>query len=392
MEIYCDNAATTALDPEVIEAILPFFTASFGNPSSTHWAGRKVKDAIDGARKTVAKVLNASPDEIYFTSGATEAINLAISGVIRAYDINHVVTSKIEHKAVLQTILQHEKSGDIETSFVKLDERGNVDLYHLENLLRANPRTLISLMHGNNEIGNLTDIQAISKLAQRYNSIFFTDTTQTIGKQWFDLSQTPIDFLVGSAHKFHGPKGTGFIYINKKHRIEAQIFGGGQEKGQRGGTENVTGIVGLAKALEVAYRDLDANHSKISKLKQYMVSKLAISGVHSICYNGESHSLENSLVNILNVSFPCLAVGSLVKSLDNLGIAVSGGSACSSQGSSHVITALPCQKDKENVRFSFSKFNTFDEIDHIVQAIAGIYNSDRVTQKNQSRFHFELTH
>ncbi|MCF0062308.1 cysteine desulfurase [Dyadobacter chenwenxiniae] len=390
MEIYCDNAATTALDPEVIEAILPFFTATFGNPSSTHWAGRKVKDAVDDARKTVAKVLNASAEEIYFTSGATEAINLAISGAIETYDINHVVTSKIEHKAVLQTILQREKAGDIETSFVKLDERGNVDLYHLENLLRANPQTLICLMHGNNEIGNLTDIHAINKLAQRYDSIFFTDTTQTIGKQWFDLSQTTIDFLVGSAHKFHGPKGAGFIYINKKHRIKAQIFGGGQEKGQRGGTENVTGIVGLAKALEVAYRDLEANHNKICKLKQYMVSKLAISGVHGICYNGESHSLENSLVNILNVSFPCLAAGSLVKSLDNLGIAVSGGSACSSQGSSHVITALPCQKDKENIRFSFSKVNTFDEIDHIVRAIVGIYHTDPVAHNSYSRFHYEL--
>ncbi|MCF2488947.1 cysteine desulfurase family protein [Dyadobacter sp. CY347] len=392
MEIYCDNAATTALDPEVIEAILPFFTASFGNPSSTHWAGRKVKDAVDDARKTVASVLNASAEEIYFTSGATEAINLAISGAIETYDINHVVTSKIEHKAVLQTILQHEKTGDIETSFVKLDERGNVDLYHLENLLRANPQTLICLMHGNNEIGNLTDIQAISKLAQRYDSIFFTDTTQTIGKQWIDLTQTPIDFLVGSAHKFHGPKGVGFIYINKKQRIKAQIFGGGQEKGQRGGTENVTGIVGLAKALEVAYRDLDSNHSTVCKLKQYTVSKLAISGIEGICYNGESHSLENSLVNILNVSFPCLAAGSLVKSLDSLGIAVSGGSACSSQGSSHVISALPCQKDKENVRLSFSKFNTFDEIDHIVQAIVSIYNADPVSRNSQSRFHYELTH
>lgn len=391
MEIYCDNAATTALDPEVIEAILPFFAASFGNPSSTHWAGRKVKDAIEDSRKLVANVLNASAEEIYFTSGATEAINLAISGAIAKYDISHVVTSKIEHKAVLQTILQHEKSGDIETSFVQLDERGNVDLYHLENLLRANPQTLICLMHGNNEIGNLTDIHAISKLAQRYDSIFFTDTTQTIGKQWIDLTQTPIDFLVGSAHKFHGPKGAGFIYINKKHRIHAQIFGGGQEKGQRGGTENVTGIVGLAKALEVAYRDLDSNHSVVSKLKQYMVSKLAISGVYGICYNGESHSLENSLVNILNVSFPCLAAGSLVKSLDNLGIAVSGGSACSSQGSSHVISALPCQKDKENVRFSFSKFNTFDEIDHIVQAVVNIYNADPAS-RGQSRFRLELTH
>jgi cysteine desulfurase len=392
MEIYCDNAATTALDPEVIEAILPFLTQNFGNPSSTHWAGRKVKEAVIDARKHIAKLLNASPDEIYFTSGATEGINLAISGAIHAYGINHVVTSKIEHKAVLQTIAQHEREGDIETSFVKLDERGNVDLYHLENLLRANPQTLICLMHGNNEIGNLTDIQAISKLAQRFDSIFFTDTTQTIGKQWFDLNQTQIDFLVGSAHKFHGPKGVGFIYINKKHRIKAQIFGGGQEKGQRGGTENVIGIVGLAKALEVAYRDLDKNHETVSKLKQYFVSKLAISGVYGICYNGESHSLENSLVNILNVSFPCLPSGSLVKSLDQLGIAVSGGSACSSQGSSHVISALPCQKDKENVRFSFSKFNTFDEIDQIVKAIAAIYKTDPVSKPNQSRFHYELTH
>jgi cysteine desulfurase len=382
MEIYCDNAATTALDPEVIEAILPFLQNQYGNPSSTHWAGRKVKESIDQARRTIAGILGASPKEIYFTSGATEAINLAITGTIHAYDISHVITSKIEHKAVLQTILQHEKEGDIETSFVKLDERGNVDLYHLENLLRANPRTLISLMHGNNEIGNLTDIQAISKLAQRYNAIFQTDTTQTIGKQRFDLSQSPIDFLVGSAHKFHGPKGVGFIYINKKHSIKAQIFGGGQERGQRGGTENVIGIVGLAKALEVADRDLEANQSKLGKLKQYMVSKLAISGIEGICYNGESHSLENSLVNILNVSFPCLTIGSLVTSLDKAGIAVSGGSACSnlSNGSSHVISALPCQKDKENVRFSFSKFNTFDEIDEIVKVIVKTYQTEPVSQ------------
>lgn len=391
MEIYCDNAATTALDPEVIEAILPFLTQNFGNPSSTHWAGRKVKEAIADSRETIARILNVTPDEIYFTSGATEGINLAITGAISAYGISHVITSKIEHKAVLQTISQHEKKGDIETSFVNLDERGNVDLVHLENLLKANPQTLISLMHGNNEIGNLTDIDAISQLAQKYNALFFTDTTQTIGKQRFDLAKTPIDFLVGSAHKLHGPKGVGFIYINKKHRIKAQILGGGQEKGQRGGTENVIGIVGLSKAMEAAYRDLEANLNKVSKLKQYMISRLAISGVPDIGYNGESRSPEKSLVNILNVSFPCLAAGSLVKNLDAAGIAVSGGSACSSQGSSHVISALPCQKNRENVRFSFSKFNTFDEIDHIVQAIAVLYKVDPVSQNKQSRFHFELT-
>jgi len=391
MEIYCDNAATTALDPEVIEAILPFLTRNFGNPSSSHWAGRKVKEAIADSRNNIANILNVSYDEIYFTSGATEGINLAITGAILTYGITHVITSKIEHKAVLQTIAQHEKKGNIGTSFVQLDERGNVSFDHLENLLKANPRALISLMHGNNEIGNLTDIRAISRLAQQYNALFFTDTTQTIGKHWFDLDKTPIDFLVGSAHKLHGPKGAGFIYIHKKHRIKAQILGGGQEKGQRGGTENVIGIVGLAKAMEVAYRDLDANLNKVSRLKQYMISRFAITGVHDIRYNGESRSPENCLVNILNVSFPCLDAGSLVKNLDTMGIAVSGGSACSSQGSSHVISALPCQNNRENVRFSFSKFNTFDEIDHIVQAIASFYKTDAVSQQKQSRFHFELT-
>lgn len=374
MEIYLDNAATTALDPEVIEAILPFLTTHYANPSSAHGAGRRVKEAVEQARRTVAGVLGASPEEIYFTAGATEGINLALSGAIQAYDLNHVITSRIEHKAVLQTLKRHEKEGDIETSFVKLDERGNVDLYHLENLLRANPRTLIALMHGNNEIGNVTDIQAIGVLARRYNAVFFTDTTQTIGKARIDLQD--IDFLVGSAHKFHGPKGAGFIYIHQKHHLKPLIYGGGQERGQRGGTENVAGIVGLAKALEVAYRNLDANQTKVCKLKQYLVSKLAISGIEGICYNGESKSIENSVANVLSVSFPCLSTGSLVAGLDQIGIAVSGGSACSGAGTSHVIQALACETDKENVRFSFSKFNTFEELDQVVAAIVRIYESD----------------
>ncbi|MCF0073849.1 cysteine desulfurase [Dyadobacter sp. CY261] len=376
MEIYLDNAATTALGPEVIEAILPFLTTHYANPSSAHGAGRKVKEAVDNARRTVAGLLGASPEEIYFTAGATEGINQALTGAIQAYELNHVITSRIEHKAVLQTLNHHEKEGDIETSFVKLDERGNVDLYHLENLLRANPRTLIALMHGNNEIGNLTDIHAISVLAQRYNAIFFTDTTQTIGKVRIDLQAGDIDFLVGSAHKFHGPKGAGFIYINKKHHLKPLIYGGGQERGQRGGTENIVGIVGLAKALEVSYRTLEASHSKVSKLKQYLISKLAISGIEGICYNGESKSIENSVANVLNVSFPCLSTGSIVTKLDQIGIAVSGGSACSGGGASHVIQALACEADKENVRFSFSKFNTFEELDQVVDAIVRIYESD----------------
>lgn len=376
MEIYCDNAATTALDPEVIEAILPFLTTHYANPSSAHGPGRKIRETIEQARRTVAGLLGALPEEIVFTSGATEGINLAITGAIQGYELSHAITSRIEHKAVLQTLQRHEKEGDIETSFVKLDERGNVDLYHLENLLRANPRTLIALMHGNNEIGNLTDIHAIGVLARRYGAVFLTDTTQTIGKARFDLHDADIDFLVGSAHKFHGPKGVGFVYINQKHHLKPLIYGGGQERGQRGGTEHVTGIVGLAKALEVAYRDLPQSHSKISKLKQYLISKLAISGIDGICYNGESKSAENSVPAVLSVSFPCLATGSVVNSLDQIGIAVSGGSACSGGGASHVIRALACEADKENVRFSFSKFNTFEELDRVVEAVARIYEAE----------------
>ena len=392
MEIYLDNAATTALDPEVMEAILPFLTTYYANPSSAHGAGRRVKEALDNARRTVAHLLGASPDEIYFTAGATEGINLALSGAIQAYDLNHAITSRIEHKAVLQTLKRHEREGDIETSFVKLDERGNVDLYHLENLLRANPRTLIALMHGNNEIGNLTDIQAIGVLARRYNALFFTDTTQTIGKVRFDLQESDIDFLVGSAHKFHGPKGVGFVYINQKHRLKPLIYGGGQERGQRGGTEHVVGIVGLAKALEVSYRNLEAGQNKIGKLKQYLISKLAISGIEGICYNGESKSVENSVANVLNVSFPCLSTGSVVEKLDRVGIQVSGGSACSGGGASHVIQALACEADKENVRFSFSKFNTFEQLDHVVDAIVRIYESNpAVATRSEDRLTARLS-
>lgn len=378
MEIYCDSAATTAIDPEVIEAILPYLTTNFGNPSSSHWAGRKVREVIDAARQTVARLLNVTPEEIFFVSGATEANNLALSESIREYGLTHAITSRIEHKAVLEPLLRHEREGDIEISYVKLDKKGNVDLEHLERLLDANPQSLISLMHGNNEIGNLTDIQAISKLAKKYNAAFHTDTTQTIGKVKLNLSEYPVDFLVGSAHKFHGPKGVGFIYINKRHKLKPRILGGGQESGQRGGTENVIGIAGLAKALEIAYRDFDAVQKTTSALKQRLIAQLENSGIENIGFNGESRSEVKSLGAIANVSFPCLKSGSLVSSLDQLGIAVSGGSACSNlgNGGSHVIRAIEHETDKENVRFSFSKFNTAEEVDQIVSTIARIYQAE----------------
>jgi cysteine desulfurase len=383
MEIYCDNAATTAIDPEVIQAILPYLTKSFGNPSSGHREGRKVKEAIAAARQTIANQLNASEDEIFFTSGATEANNLAISGAIQAYDISHVITSKIEHKAVLQTLIRHEKEGGVDISYVKLDDFGNVDLRHLEKLLDANPQTLISLMHGNNEIGNITDIRAVSELAARYNAVFHSDTTQTLGKLPIHVQELSIDFLVGSAHKFHGPKGTGFIYINKKHKIRPLIFGGGQESGQRGGTENVPGIIGMARALELSYRGRAVVQNHLSLLKKHFISKLDDLTIGGITFNGESRSAGKSLSNIVSVAFPCLSTGSLVARLDTLGIAVSGGSACSNLngGGSHVISAIYRNPDKEIVRFSFSKFNTLEEIDYIVKSLIRIYQSDRAEEK-----------
>ncbi len=386
MEIYCDSAATTAIDPEVIEAILPYLTTNFGNPSSSHWAGRKVREMIDNARNTIAKLLGVTAEEIFFVSGATEANNLALSESIREYELTHAITSKIEHKAVLQPLLKLEKEGEIEISYVKLDKKGNVDLEHLEHLLDANPQSLISLMHANNEIGNITDIEAISKLAKKYNAVFHTDTTQTIGKVKIDLKEFPVDFLVGSAHKFHGPKGVGFIYINKKHKLKPQILGGAQEKGQRGGTENVIGIAGLAKALEIAYRDFDSIHEKTAALKQRLISQLENSGIPEIGFNGESKSSTKSLSSVVNISFPCLQSGSLVNSLDTFGIAVSGGSACSNlgNGGSHVISAIQHENNKENVRFSFSKFNTTEEIDQIVSTIAKIYEVDNINIPEES--------
>jgi len=382
MEIYCDNAATTAIDREVVDAILPYLTTNFGNPSSSHWAGRKVSEIIKKARETVANLLGASTEEIFFMSGATEANNLALSGAIKANNISHVITSKIEHKAVLQTLAQYEKSGDIEISFVKLDDFGNVDLRHLERLLQANPQTLISLMHGNNEIGNVTDIEAVGELAKKYDAIFHTDTTQTIGKESFNLKESNIDFLVGSAHKFHGPKGIGFIYINKRNKIKPYIVGGGQEYGQRGGTENVIGIVGLAKALELAYKNKMVIQTHLTRLKKHFISRLDDLTIGGITFNGESRSFQKSLNNIVSVAFPCLSSGNLVNRLDQLGIAVSGGSACSNLGSSgsHVIQAIYRNPDKEIVRFSFSKFNTIEEIDFIVKAIIAIYQSDRAEE------------
>ncbi|MFC0181648.1 cysteine desulfurase [Pseudarcicella hirudinis] len=387
MEIYCDSAATTALDPEVLDAMLPYLTRHYGNASSSHKFGKKAKDALEESRQTVADLLNVSSEDIFFTSGATEADNLAISGSIRTYDIQHVITSRIEHKAVLQILGQYSQEENLKVSFVKLDNKGNPDLSHLEELLNENPLSLVSLMHGNNEIGNLNNLAYISNLCQEYEAVFHSDTTQSIGKYRYNLKNLPLDFMVGSAHKFHGPKGAGFIYINKYRRIKPHILGGAQERGTRGGTENIAGIVGLAKALSLAYENFEKNQDYVLSLKRYFLNSLKNSGIADISFNGESDSPDKSLGNILSVAFPGLHTGgSLVSRLDAYDIAVSGGSACSNllNAGSHVLRALQRNLDKDNVRFSFSRYNTFSEVDHIVSVIQEVYRKEEIFSKKTS--------
>lgn len=373
MQIYLDNAATTPLDPEVIDVMVETMKADFGNPSSIHVHGRQAKTIVEKARKTIAQLLHASPAEIFFTSGGTEADNMAIVRSIEAYGITHAITSPIEHHAVLHTLEELAKNGKIQLDLLRVDANGNIDLSHLEELLAKNPRTLVSLMHANNEIGNLTDIKKVSELCQQYNAVFHSDTVQTMGHYPHDLSQIKIDFLTGAGHKFHGPKGVGFLYINSNNKIKPLIFGGAQERNMRGGTENVYGIVGIAKALEIAYRDMEEHQSYIQGLKSYMIEELK-KAIPTIQFNGNIEP-EKSLYTVLNVSLPCTNMSDmLLFNLDISGISASGGSACSSGSDigSHVLRGINANPDRPSVRFSFSKNNTKEEIDTVVAKLKEI--------------------
>jgi len=369
--IYLDNAATTPIDKAVIEAMLPMMEMNFGNPSSIHRHGREVRSAVERARKTIAGLLNASPAEITFTSGGTEADNMAIIRSVEKFKITHAITSSLEHHAVLHTLEYLAKQGKIKLNFVDLDSKGHIDLNHLEELLRDNPKTLVSLMHGNNEVGNLLDMNIVGQLCEDYEAIFHSDTVQTMGHYRHDLQQLKIDFLVGAAHKFHGPKGIGFLYINSKNKIQPLIHGGSQERNMRGGTENVYGIVGMAKALEIAYSDMDEHRQHIEGLKQRMIVKLR-QNIEDLQFNGDSDNLEKSLYTVLNVGFPPSNEGDMfIFNLDINKISVSGGSACTSGSDigSHVLTALNTSLDRPSVRFSFSKYNTPEEIDFVVDKL-----------------------
>lgn len=370
--IYLDNAATTQIDEEVLSLMLTSMQENFGNPSSTHQFGRKAKAAVETARKNIAQHFNVSATEIVFTAGGTEADNLILNNAVLNLGVQRIITSKIEHHAVLHTCEFLEKTQKITLDFVNVDEFGNIDLDHLEDLLSTSGvKTLVSLMHINNEIGNILNVNEISAICKKYNALFHSDTVQVIGHYKLDLKETPIDFIVASAHKFHGPKGVGFAYFKKGFGILPMFFGGDQERGARSSTENVHSILGMEKALSIAMNHLEKDRNYIESLKLYFITELKNLS-DKIEFNGLSSNLDTSSYTILNLRFP-VTNDMLLFSLDMAGIAVSGGSACQSGSNkgSHVLAEILNENDadKTSVRFSFSKFTTKEEIDFTIDKI-----------------------
>lgn len=368
--IYFDNAATTALDGQVLEAMMPYLTEKFGNPSSIYSYGRETKLAIETARKSVAKLLNAHPGEIFFTSGGTESSNTAIAAAIRDLGCRHIISSPIEHHATLHSVEFWNKKDGIQLSFVKLDDKGHVDIDSLRTLLQdSKERCLVTLMHANNEIGNMLDIHQVGDLCKEYDAIFHCDTVQTVGHYPISLRDTPVHFITGAGHKFHGPKGVGILYVNENVSIKPMINGGGQERNMRAGTENLYGIIGFAKALEMAMTRYEEDSRYISELKQYMIDQLE-AHIEGVSFNGDYNG--RCLYTVLNTSFPKTEKSEMILfNLDIAGICVSGGSACSSGASagSHVINAINNNPNQVPVRFSFSRHNTRAEVDQVIQKV-----------------------
>ena len=375
MNVYFDNAATTPLDKEVIAAMLRVMEEEYGNPSSTHTHGRKVKAIIEEARRTVAKLMHCTPGEIFFTSGGTEADNMAIRKPVDCLGVKNIITSPVEHHAVLHTIEELEAQGKVKMHLVKLLSNGHIDLEDLERLLASNSNVLVSLMHGNNEIGNLLDLEKTGALCKQYGAYFHSDTVQTVGHYPIDLSKLNVHFINAGAHKFNGPKGAGFIYVNHESKIDPYITGGAQERNMRGGTENVYGIVGLARALEIACRDMEKDMKHIAGLKSYMISRLreTIPGVE---FNGDAEG--RSSATVLNVLFPKTPIAEmLLFKLDIAGVSASAGSACTSgsETGSHVLRALQVDQSRPCVRFSFGKQNSTNEVDYVVNLLAEMLKS-----------------
>jgi cysteine desulfurase len=368
--IYFDNAATTPIDPEVLEAMMPYLTTYFGNPSSIYSYGRETRLAVENARKMVAKILGANPGEIFFTSGGTESSNMAICAAVNDLGCERIISSPIEHHATLHTVEHLHQQKNIELEFVKVLPNGHIDLNDLERLLALSlKKTLVTLMHANNEIGNITDINAVGELCKKHNALFHSDTVQMVGHFPFNLHSMPVDFINGAAHKFHGPKGVGIIYISEKNKIQPFIQGGAQERNMRAGTENIYGIVGFAKALELATKNHETDKAYISGLKNYMIEQLC-NNIKGVSFNGDIKGC--SLYTVLSVNFPKTEKSELILfNLDINNICASGGSACTSGASvsSHVIGAINPEADFITVRFSFSKNNTKEEIDTVIEKL-----------------------
>ena len=368
--IYFDNAATTSLDPAVLEAMMPYLTEKFGNPSSIYSYGRETRMAVEQARKSVAKNLGAKPSEIFFTSGGTESSNTILHAAIQDLGCKHIISSPIEHHATLHTVEHLAKLHNIKLSWVNILHNGHIDIDHLEQLLNAHQeKTIVSIMHANNEIGNMIDLYEVGALCKKNNAYFHSDTVQTVGHFSFNLKETPVDFITGAGHKFHGPKGVGILYINENIKINPLVHGGGQERNMRAGTENLYGIVGFAKALELASASYEKDSAYMQSLKQYMHDQL-VQNIPGVSFNGDPFG--NSLYTLLSTNFPKTdKTDMLLFNLDIHHVCASGGSACSSgaQQGSHVIQALKKEGEIATVRFSFSKNNTRQEIDQVVKIL-----------------------
>ncbi|ASU33944.1 cysteine desulfurase family protein [Mucilaginibacter xinganensis] len=363
MKIYLDNAASTPLDKEVYNAMTPYLLDQYGIPSAHHGYGRDAKAAIETSRANVAKLLNALPEEIIFTSGGTEANTIAIISAVNCAFIDHIITSPFEHPSVLNTLNALKRKHDIRISYLKHDERGNLDLDHLQYLLRTNTRNLVSVMNANNEVGNLNDIETIGLLCKKYKALFHTDAAQTTGRYRHDVNNLNVNFLAASGHKFHGPKGIGFLYCRKGTRLSPALYGSK--------TENIPGIIGLSRALAIAHSEMEAQEKYIRGLKKRMIQQLA-ERLPSLTFNGNSEFSAKSIYTILNINLPPANTNrSLVQYLDDNQVAVTGGNS----SSSIVLKALGIESHTDNIRFSFSKYNTVEEIDHVAAVIAAVYQT-----------------
>lgn len=373
-KVYLDNAASTFLDAEVFESMRPYFLEFNGNPSSTHAFGRTLRTGVEQARRTIAQILGANPGEIYFTSGGTEADNTAIMGAVAGLGIKHIVSTKLEHHAVTHAIEALEIAGKCSVTWLPVSEKGHIDLRDLQIALEKHPQSLVTLMHANNEIGTLYDIAKIGEICKSYKALFHSDTVQTMGNYSFELSQLPVDMLSASAHKFYGPKGTGFLYVKKGVKIGSLLQGGGQERNLRAGTENVPAIVGMAHALEKCQHTLTEKTAHLQGLKRYFIEALQKS-IPGVTFNGDIDP-DRSLPTVVNACFPGDEDSLLTFSLDIAGIAASGGSACTSGAStgSHVLRALErnARDISNSVRFSFGKQNTYEELDYVVEKLKEI--------------------